>query len=191
METLDLGGARLHVVVSCPGLPGAADEAKRAIATLDPAIVVVDADTQDALRLRKDDARFEPSFIDALFAAECNRRFAKGDPPGEHPLVAASRMAAKHRAAFVPLRPAAKRPGFFARRRAARAAADARADAADRYPLAFANALRQARAWRAEDDARLAAPRLQAALRDGRAPIVAILQAHRAPFLLAEARRLA
>lgn len=179
---MDLGGARLHLHVAMAGIPGEADRVKRALASLDPAVIVADIDTQEALSLR---TGFAPSFIDAIVADEANRRYAKGDPAGDHPLVATARLASARKADLIALRPSAKRPGFFARRRATAALAAIEADDPRSFAIAVSPALAKARVWVAREDAEAAAPRLERALAGGRAPIALVAQAHRAEALLA------
>lgn len=185
MDTLDLGGIRLHVLVAWPGLPGESERVARAAAGLDPAIVLADLDTAAALRLREALAgprpRVEPSFVDGLFAERVRERFGQGEPL-EFPFLALGRMARDRRWDLVPLRPAEARPGFFARRRLARRAARADAPALEAMPAAFAAALEGA--WDPAQDALAAEPRLRHALGEGRAPVLAVLQAHRAEAML-------
>lgn len=198
MDTVDLGGVRLHVVTAYPGLPGEGERVSRALAKLDPAVVLADVDTDDALRLRESIASgqgaFEPSFVDALFEAEARRRFAPDAQAGEHPLLAAARLARDRKATYVPLRPLADRPGFFARRRGAKAARAARGATTEDFPEGFAAALEREKVWTAKADVEAAHKRLTRALSEGRAPIALVLQAHRAaPFLeaLQSTRRIA
>ena len=181
MDLVEFGGARLHVHVAMPGIPGEADRVKRAIASLDPAIIVADIDTQEALSLR---TQFVPSFVDGLVAHEANRRFAKGDPAGDHPLVATARLASTHKADLIALRPTAKRPNFFARRRAAAALVEISADDPRSFAIEVSPALAKAQVWRAREDAEAALPRLERALDGGRAPVAIVTQAHRADALL-------
>lgn len=191
MQVVELGGVRLHVLVTHPGLPGEADRVLQALRRLDPALVLADLDANDALALRKATAAgkpFAPGFVDALFAAESARRFAAeqraGAKPAEHPLAAAARMARDKRADVIPIRPLAPKPGLFARSRARKATT--RLDASDPEPFAdaYVAALAQARVWERDAEVEAAHPRLLRALTDGRAPAVAVLQAHRAPAYL-------
>lgn len=179
METVELGGARLHALRVHPGLPGESQRLANALARLAPARVLIDASTDEVLRLREGGA-FAPSFVDALFADESSRRFGKGDPSGEHPIVAAARFA---RGDLVVLRPAADRPGVFARRRLARTAALLAAPTPEAFAAAFAPLV-------PPEDAEGAAPRVERALREGRAPVAIVLQAHRADATLARVRAL-
>lgn len=188
METVELGGVRLHVLTAYPGLPGDGERLTRALAKLDPAVVLLDVDTDDALRLRDSvgDARtpFHPSYADALLAEEMRRRFAPDADAGEHPLVTAARATRDRKASLVPMRPLAKRPGFFARRRGAKAARDARGADPDDLGVGLAEALKSAGVWDAQADVEAAKKRVLRALTEGRAPVAVVVQAHRAaPFL--------
>lgn len=188
METVELGDVRVHVVTTWPGLAGESDRVAREVGRLDPALLLADLDTEDALRLQKgaSDARprFEPSFVDALFQSEVARRFSDGKTPTEHPFLGAARVARNRKASFVPLRPQGKAPGFFARRRARRAASELQAGAIEAFGAAFAQAMAREGVWDPAADAEAAAPRLRRALEEGRAPLVALVQAHRAPQLV-------
>lgn len=183
METVELGGARLHVLSAWPGVPGESDRIAREIAKLDPAIILADVDTRAALTLRE--TAFAPSFVDRLFAEEAKRRFApetRGLP--EHPLVAAGRIARNKKLTLMPMRPSAKEPGFFARRRATKAIRGIAEIPQDAFPQAFADAARAAGVFDAGADADASQPRLAQALGEGRAPVLALLQPQRvAPFL--------
>lgn len=194
MRTLELGGIRLHALVVHPGAPGEADRTSRALALADPALVLADLDTEAALRateaIGESRRPFEGGFIDDLFARESARRFAKGARAEEHPLVAAARTARNKGAAFVALRPAEARPGFFARARAKRAAQGAPGDDPEAFARAFGVALASRGLFDAAAGAKAAMPRLARALDEGRAPVVAVLQAHRAEAVLRAARDL-
>lgn len=190
MDTVDLGAARLHVVTALPGLPGDADRVLREIASVDPAVILADLDTDECLRLIESLGRsnkpYARAYVDDLLEEELNARFGEGRRAGESPMVAAARHARKHHASFIPLRPVTSDPGWLARRRGRKAV---RALPAGLDPLdladAFAIALRERKVWRAEEDVAASQPRLHRTLTDGRAPIVALVQAHRvAPFLL-------
>lgn len=189
MDTVDLGGVRLHVLAVWPGLPGESDRVAREMGALDPAVVLADLDTDDALRLReavgKPKAAFTPSFVDALFHDEVVARFAKDALPGEHPVLAAARVARNRGAAILPLRPTAKKTGLFARRRARKAAQAIGAVDIKAFGPAYASALAREDVWSAEEDAEAAWPRLTRALTDGRAPLLCLVQAHRAAPVLA------
>src|SRR5579872_2997050 len=119
METVDLGGVRLHVLPVWPGLPGEGDRVAREMGALDPAVVLMDLDTDDALRLRaavgaaSGKAAFAPSFIDQLFHDEVVARYAKDALPGEHPVLVAACVARNRGAVTIPLRATAPKPGFF------------------------------------------------------------------------------
>lgn len=188
METVELGGVRLHVLTVHPGLPGEGDRAARALAKLDPAVVLADLDTDDALRLREavGSARvpFVPSYVDSLFAEEMRRRFAPESDPDEHPLVASARAARDHKASLVPMRPLAPRPGFFARRRGAKAARSAPGATPEDLGPGFAEALKREKVWDAAADVEAARKRITHALTEGRAPVAAVVQAHRAAAFL-------
>lgn len=185
MDVVDLGGARLHVLTVLPGRPGEADRAYREVARADPAVVLADLDTDECLRLLeamgRDKRPWALSFVDALVEQEAHRRFGEGDAPGEHPLQAAARAARKTHASFIPLRPVAKDPGFLGRRRGRRAARELGDASAEDLGPALAKALGAANVWSAAADAEAARPRMMRALAEGRAPVVAVLQAHRAP----------
>jgi hypothetical protein len=189
METVDLGGVRVHVLPVWPGLPGEGDRVAREMAALDPAVVLMDLDTDDALRLRESvggaKPPFKPAFVDRLFHDEVVARYAKDALPGEHPVVVAARVARNRGAATIPLRPTGPRPGFFDRRRAKRAVAEAPACEIQAFGPAFARALAAADVWRAEEEAEAAWPRLTRALTDGRAPLLCLVQAHRAAPVIA------
>lgn len=188
MDTVDLGGVRLHVLAVWPGLPGEGDRVARELAALDPAVLLVDLDTDDALRLREAVGQpkgvFAPSFVDQLFHDEVVARYAKDALPGENPMLVAARVARNRGAATLPLRPTANRPGMFERRRARKAAAALPAADIKAFGPAFAAALAKADVWRAADDAEAMWPRLTRALTDGRAPLVCVVQAHRAAPVL-------
>lgn len=185
MDVVDLGGARLHVLTVLPGRPGEADRAYREVVRADPAVVLADMDTDECLRLLealgRDKRPWALSFVDALAQDETHRRLGDGDSAGEHPLQAAARAARKAHASFIPLRPVAKDPGFLGRRRGRRAVREVADLPADELGPALAKALSGANAWSAAADAEAARPRLMRALTEGRAPVVAVLQAHRAP----------
>lgn len=193
METVELGDVRIHVVTAWPGLPGESDRVARELSRLDPALILADLDTEDALALQRVAAeprpRFAPTFIDALFEEELARRFtATGDTPAEHPFLGAARVARNRKAGFLPLRPHATPPGFFARRRARKAVAAIAPGKPEDFVPAYARALAREAAWDPVEDARAAQPRLRRALDDGRGPLVALVQAHRAPALLKQIR---
>ncbi|HVM45534.1 MAG TPA: hypothetical protein VM582_06325, partial [Candidatus Thermoplasmatota archaeon] len=97
-----------------------------------------------------------------------------------------ARFARDRRAEFVPLRPIAPRPGLFARHRMRKAAKRAQSPSHEAFARAFAAALSHAWDPAAEVDA--AQKRLVGALTEGRAPVVAVVQAHRAEAYLAAAR---
>jgi hypothetical protein len=188
METVELGDVRVHVVTTWPGLPGESDRVARELGRLDPAVLLADLDTEDALRLQKGAGeprpRFEPSFVDALFQEEVARRFSDGKTPAEHPFLGAARVARNRKAGFLPLRPQGKAPGFFARRRARRAALEVQAGSVEAFAPAFAEAMKREAVWDAAEDATSAQPRLRRALEEGRGPLVALVQAHRAPQMV-------
>lgn len=183
MDVVELGGVRLHLLSTFPGLPHEGERALRTLTRLAPAVILGDVDTSDALRIREalthKKSTFEPSFVDALFRDEAQRRFAPDVHPGEHPLVATARYARDRHAQFVPLRAIAARPGFLARRRAARALRHVEAKDPVAFAHAFELALAEADVWRAQEDVAPAHGRMLRALSDGRAPIIAVLQAHR------------
>lgn len=182
MDVVELGGIRLHLLHAYPGLPGEADQVLRGLAKLAPAIILADLDTEDALRLRAamaEKRRWEPGFVDALFENETRRRYADDTKPEEHPVAAAARYARDRHVELLPLRALAPKPGFFARRRAQKAVASLEAADPAAFPATFQEALREARVWNADDAAESMRQRMQRALREGRAPVVAIVQAHR------------
>lgn len=190
MDTVDLGAARLHVVTALPGLPGDADRVVREVASLDPAVVLVDLDTDECLRLLewlgRSSKPFAMSYVDGLLQDEMARRFAPGERAAEHPVIAAARDARRKHRSFIPMRPITPDPGWLARRRG-RAAARGIAEGSKprEFADAFARALAEAKAWRAAADVGAAHQRVQRALEDGRAPVVALVQAHRATAFLA------
>lgn len=195
VETVELGGIRVHVLVAHPGMPGEGDRLLGVLRKLDPAVVLADLDASDALRIRAALAdrrgRYEPGFVDALYAEESRRRFAPDDAPHEPPMLSVARWARDRHIDMIPVRPLAAKPGFFARRRARKAAR--RAEAADpgSWPAAFAAAMRDAGAPQGETDT--AHKRVMRALGEGRAPVVLLVQAHRAEShlaLLREQRRI-
>lgn len=189
MDTVDLGAARLHVVTVVPGLPGDADRVLREVAAADPAVILVDLDTDETLRLLESLGRsskpYASSYVDGLLREEVARRFTKGRHGGDHPLVAAARHARAHHIMFIPMRPITRDPGWLARRRG-RHAARALPDELD--PVAFADAyarvLGRLKVWRVQEDVARAEARVHRTLLDGRAPVLALVQAHRvAPFI--------
>lgn len=190
MDTVDLGGARLHVVTAFPGIPGDADRVLREVAALDPPVVLADLDTDETLRLLEALGRsskpYATSYVDGLLQEELQRRYADGGRVGENPLVAAARDARRHHRTFIPLRPITPDPGWLARRRGrslVRALPEGDLDPRA-FADAFARVLADAKVWRAEADVEASQPRVHRALLDGRAPVVALVQAHRAlPFL--------
>lgn len=192
METVELGDVRLHVVTTWPGLAGESDRVAREVSRLDPALVLADLDTEDALRLQQASGqrqpRFEPSFLDALFQAEVARRFSDGDVPSEHPFLGAARVVRNRKATFLPLRPRAEGLGFFARRRARKAAAAIPPTKVEDFGAAFASALTREGLWDAAGDVAASEPRVRRALDEGRGPLAVLVQAHRAPALLAQLR---
>lgn len=182
MDVVEMGGMRLHLLPCFPGLPGEGDRVIRMLQRLGPAVILGDVDTADALRIRAALAAkkpYEPPFIDQLFLDDVHRRYAPDVPPGEHPLVAAARYARDRHAEFVPLRATHKRPGFFARSRAKRALKRIDPKMPEDHPAAFVRVLAEANVWKADDEIEAAHRRLVNALGQGRAPIVAVLQAHR------------
>lgn len=190
MDTVDLGGARLHVVTAIPGVPGDAERVLRELHRLDPAVVLVDLDTDECLRLIESLGRstrpYALSYVDGLLREEMARRYGGEASRGEtHPLTAAARDARAHQRSFIPLRPISLDPGWVRRRRGRAAVRAVPEMAAPRaFADAFARVLATADVWRAEKDVGEAQPRLHRALLDGRAPVAAIVQAHRvAPFL--------
>lgn len=191
MDVVELGGIRLHVLRVHPGLPHEADRVSRELQKLAPAVILADVDTGDALRLRAALAEkkpFEAGFVDALFAAETFRRYAGDAKLPEHPLAAAAKFARDRRSEFIPLRAIVGKPGFFARRRARKAAERVEAPSHDAFGLAFANALTSAKAWDPASEIEAAHRRLVRALTEGRAPVVAIVQAHRADAYMGAVR---
>ena len=193
METVELGDVRLHVVTTWPGLPGEADRVAREVSRLDPALVLADLDTESALRLQKASgdarSRFEPSFLDALFEQEVARRFSQAaGPHAEHPFLGAARVARNRKATFLPLRPAGKDPGFFARRRARKAALAIPEGKVEAFAPAFCAAMAEARAWDPAQEIDACEPRVRRALEEGRGPLVVLVQAHRAPALVERLR---
>lgn len=183
MDVVELGGMRLHLLTAFPGIPGEAERVTRMLTRIGPAIILGDVDTEDGLRIRAalsdKKAPFEPSFIDRLFLEEARRRYAPEARPGEHPLVAAARFGRDRRADFVPLRTIMPAPGFLARRRATKAARAIDAKTPEAFPHAFEGALAAVDVWHPEREVEAAQKRLVRTLSEGRAPAVAVLQAHR------------
>lgn len=192
METVELGDVRLHVLTTWPGLSGESDRVAREVARLDPALVLADLDTDAALRLQhaagQAKGAFEPAFLDALFQGEVARRFADAAPPGEHPFLGAARIVRNRKASFLPLRPSAAEPGFFARRRARKAALAIPSCTVERFGPAFAEAMAGADAWDPAADVASSEARVRRALEEGRGPLVALVQAHRAPAYVDQLR---
>lgn len=192
METVELGGVRVHVVTTWPGLSGEADRVAREVSRLDPALVLADLGTEDALRLQQAAALprpvFEASFVDALFEEEVARRYAEKGPHGEHPFLGAARVARNRKATFLPLRPQAEAPGWFARRRARKAALAIAPCTVEEFGGRFARAMHEAGVWDSAQDVASAEPRVRRALEEGRGPLVALVQAHRAPALVEQLR---
>lgn len=181
MQTVELGGVRLHVLVVQPGLAGESDRASSALAQLDPATVILDVDTDEALRLREGDARpYAPGYVDGLYAEEVQRRFTSARSDEEHPFVAVARVARNLRSGIVALRAQGVKPGLFASGRARRAARSVKNVDASLLGAAFAQALHEAGAWDAALDAAGGAKRLERALDEARAPIVLVVPGHRA-----------
>lgn len=191
METVELGDVRLHVVTTWPGLSGEADRVAREVSRLDPALLLADLDTEGALRLQAAagaKGAFEPAFLDALFEAEVARRYSSGGPPGEHPFLGAARVARNRRSSFLPLRPKADEPGFFTRRRARKAALAIPACTVEDFGPAFAEAMVRVDAWDPAAEVASSEARVRRALEEGRGPLVALVQAHRAPRYLDQLR---
>jgi hypothetical protein len=182
MDVVELGGIRLHLLTAYPGLPGEADRVVQALRRLGPAVILADMDTDDALRVRAALAAkkpFQPGFVDALFCAQAQRRFAPDAKRVEHPLAAAARYARDRHADLIPMRAIAPKPGFFLRRRARKIAdAIARADV-DAFPQAFERAMREASVWSPDAEIEAVRKRMMRVLAEGRAPVIAILQPHR------------
>ena len=180
MDVVELGGIRLHLLYAYPGLPGEADNVLRGLGRLGPAVILADLDTDDALRLKASLAAkrpYEPGFVDALFAEEARRRYGGNAKPGEHPIAAAARYARDRHAELVPLRPLGAKPGFFARRRARKAIGTLDVKDPAVFPDEFERTMRDAKVW--DLDAEAMRKRMVRALQDGRAPVIAVLQAHR------------
>jgi len=185
MDVVELGGIRLHLLRVHPGLPHEADRVTRELQRLAPAVVLGDLTTADALRLRgalAEKKPFEPGFVDALYYDATRERFAGDATTVEHPLAAAARFARDRRSEFIPLLPITKKPGFLARRRMRKAVERAQAATHEAFPAAFVKAL--AGAWEPRDDVEPAHRRTLRALQEGRAPVVAVVQAHRADAFL-------
>lgn len=190
METVDLGGVRLHVVVTTPGLPGEAARVVKALASIEAAAILTDMDTDECLRLLEALGRanrpYALSYVDGLFQEQVRARYAPHERASEHPFLDVARYARKTRASLIPMRPVTADPGWLARRRG-RKVASLIPETVEPGALgpAFADALAGAKVWRAEDDARAAQTRLLRTLAEGRAPVAAVIQAHRAPATLA------
>lgn len=183
MDVVELGGMRLHLMTAFPGIPGEAERVTRLLTRLSPAVILGDVDTADALRLRASLADkkvpYEPGFVDRLFQDEARRRFAPDIKLGEHPIVAAARYGRDRRADFVPLRAIAPGPGFLARRRAVKVMRNAAAERPEDLAHVFATVLADVDAWHVEREVEAAQKRFVRTLSEGRAPAVAVLQAHR------------
>lgn len=182
MDVVELGGIRLHLLAVHPGLPFEADNTLRSLTRLAPAVVLGDVDTEDALNIRRaigEKRAYAAGFVDALFESESRRRFGAGQRPEEHPLQAAARWSRDRNASFVPLRATGERPGIFMRRRGKKAVSGVEAKEPALFADAFARALVDARAWDPPSEIAAAHQRLLNALNEGRAPVVAIIQAHR------------
>lgn len=189
MDVVELGGIRLHILRVHPGLPHEADRVTRELQKLAPAIVLGDLTTEDALQLRaalSEKKPFEPGFVDALFYDATRERYGPEEKTTEHPIAAAARFARDRRSEFIPLRPIEKRPGWLKRRRATKAAKRLEAASFEHFPGAFVKAL--AGTWDPAVEVDAAQKRLLRVLADGRAPVVMIVQAHRAEAYLAAAR---
>lgn len=189
MDVVELGGIRLHILRVHPGLPHEADRVARELQKLVPAIVLGDLTTDDALQLRGALAQkkeFEPAFVDHLFYDETRARYGPDPKTTEHPIAAAARFARDHRSEFIPLRPIQRKPGWLKRRRARKAATRAEAASFEHFPRAFVEAL--AGTWDPVAEVDAAQKRLLRVLADGRAPVVAVVQAHRYDAYLAAAR---
>jgi hypothetical protein len=183
MDVVELGGMRLHLLTAYPGIPGEAERVTRTLTRLGPAVILGDVDTEDGLRIRASlsdkKVPFEPGFVDKLFMDEAHRRYAPDAKPGEHPLVAAARSGRDRRADFVPLRTIMPSPGFLARRRATKAARAVAISSPEAFPHAFEVALSAIDVWHPELEVEAAQKRFVRTLSEGRAPAVAVMQAHR------------
>lgn len=189
MDVVELGGIRLHILRVHPGLPHEADRVTRELQKLAPAIVLADLTTDDALQLRAalaEKKAFEPSFVDALFYEATRERYGPDAKTTEHPLAAAARFARDRRSEFIPLRPIEKRPGWLKRRAMTKLAKRLDAPTFEHFPGQLAKAL--AGRWDPATEVEAAHKRLVRVLADGRAPIVAVVQAHRYDAYLAAAR---
>lgn len=178
-----------------PGLPGEADRVAREIARVEPGTLLVDLDTESALRLvelkGKGARKFTPSFVDALYQSATHARFAKGMDAELHPLAAAHRSARANKADFIALRAPPREPGIFSRwslRRDIKGIADS--SDPDAFTRAFTARLVKRGALDPASDVKGMAPRLESALDSGRAPYLALMQAPRADAFLAHVRKM-
>lgn len=182
MDVVELGGIRLHLLAVHPGVAYEADRTIQMLGRLAPAVILGDVDTGDALQIRRaigEKRPYEPGFVDALFESESRARFARDARAVEHPLQAAARYARDRGAEFVPLRPMGARPGLLRRHRVKRAVANIEAKEPAAFADAFAHVLAERHAWDPASEIEAAHKRLLRALMDGRAPVVAVIQAHR------------
>lgn len=118
---LTFGPERLHAFLVAPGRAGEARRLADALAQTAPLTVAALVAPGHALALRQSlaGARAETPFDAHLVASEVARRHHGEDVD---PFLAAAKHARSADVPFVPLLPAAKAPGFFARRRLRRAA---------------------------------------------------------------------
>lgn len=195
VQTVELGPLRLHALRIHPGVPGEADRVAREIARVDPGTLLVDLDTDAALRALEAKgpaaASFRPGFVDGLYYDATRERFAKQVAREPHPLVMALRTARTHRTDFIALRTPGDEPGFFARAGARRAISRIGEDQdAEAFTRAFASTLVKRGAFDPAADVAGMMPRLENALDSGRAPFLALMQAPRADAFLQKVKKM-
>ena len=189
MDVVELGGIRLHILRVHPGLPHEADRVTRELQKLAPAIILGDLTTEDALQLRTalaEKTPYEPGFVDRLFYDATRERYGPDEKTTESPIVAAARFGRDRRSEFIPLRAIEKKPGWLKRRGMTKRAKKVDAPSFEHFPGAFVKAL--AGAWDPAVEVDAAQKRMLRVLAEGRAPVVAVVQAHRYEAFLAMAR---
>lgn len=118
---LEVGRLRCHVIEVVPGVPGTSLALEKALADLDPGAVAADVDLLDVLAFRRAAGKRHAALP---FAADQVRRALDrrdDDTEVQNPYQMAAEHAKREEVPFVPLLAEATRPGFFLRRRLARA----------------------------------------------------------------------